>query len=85
MQQVDIRLPVKVNSTSHGERPVHQMISMMKWIRTRTLSLSLQEVEVATADATARKKDLDALHTQVLKPSSLFESMSVGTVRARLR
>ena len=30
----DVRLPGKGNSFSHGARPVHQIISMIKWIRT---------------------------------------------------
>jgi len=42
---VDIRLPGKRISNSHGARPVHQIITMIKWIRTRGLlikkSLSL--------------------------------------------
>ena len=32
-RDVDIRLCGKVNSKSHGARPVNQIISMMKWIR----------------------------------------------------
>ena len=27
------------NSNAHGARPVHQIISMIKWIRTRKLSI----------------------------------------------
>ena len=46
-QKVDIRLPGKENSNSHGARPVHQIISMVEWIRTSRLSteksLSLDE------------------------------------------
>ena len=38
-RKVDIRLPGKGNSKSHGARPVHQIISMIKWIRTRRLSI----------------------------------------------
>ena len=34
-----IRLPEKGNSSSHGARPVHQIITMIKWIRTRRLSI----------------------------------------------
>ena len=33
-RKVDIRLPGKGNSNSHGARPVHQTISTIKWIRT---------------------------------------------------
>ena len=37
--KVDMRLPGKGNSNSHGARPVHQIISMIKWIRTSRLSI----------------------------------------------
>ena len=33
-RKVDIRLPEKANSNSHGARPVYQILSMMNWIRT---------------------------------------------------
>ena len=38
-RKVDIRLPKKGNLNSHGARPVHQIISMMKWIQTSRLSI----------------------------------------------
>ena len=37
--KVDVRLPGKRNSNSHGARPVHLIITMMKWIRTSRLSI----------------------------------------------
>ena len=37
-RKVDVRLPGKGNSNSHGARPVHLIITMMKWIRTSRLS-----------------------------------------------
>ena len=37
--KIEIRLPGKVNSKSHGTRPVHLIISMIKWIRTSRLSI----------------------------------------------
>ena len=37
--KVDVRLPGKKNSTSHGARPVHLIITMIKWIRTSRLSI----------------------------------------------
>jgi len=37
--KVDVRLPSKGNSTSHGARPVHPIITMIKWIRTSRLSI----------------------------------------------
>ena len=38
--KVDTRLPGKGNSNSHGARPVHHIISMMKWIRASRLSIN---------------------------------------------
>ena len=38
-RKVDIRLPGKGNSNYHGARPVHRIISMVKWIRTSRLSI----------------------------------------------
>ena len=37
--KVDTRLPGKGNLNSHGARPVNQIISMIKWIRTSRLSI----------------------------------------------
>ena len=37
-RKVDVRLPGKGNSNSHGARPVHLIITMIKWIRTSRLS-----------------------------------------------
>ena len=39
LRKVDVRLPGKVNSDSHGARPVHLIITMIKWIRTIRLSM----------------------------------------------
>ena len=38
-RKVDVRLPGKGNSNSHGTRPVHLIITMIKWIRTSGLSI----------------------------------------------
>ena len=38
-RKVDVRLPRKGNSNSHGARPVHLIITMVKWIRTSRLSI----------------------------------------------
>jgi len=38
-RKVDVRLPGNGNSDSHGARPVHLIITMMKWIRTSRLSI----------------------------------------------
>ena len=38
-RKVDVRLPGKGNSNSHGARPVHLIITMIKWIRTSRFSI----------------------------------------------
>ena len=47
-RKVNMRLPGKGNSHTHGARPVHQIISTMKWIRTGKLSIqnSLSDMHV---------------------------------------
>ena len=37
--RVDVRLPGKGHSNSHGARPVHQIITMIKWFWTCRLSI----------------------------------------------
>ena len=36
IRKVDVRLPGKGNSNSHGARPVHLIITMLRWIRTNS-------------------------------------------------
>ena len=38
-RKVDVRLPGKGNANSHGARPVHLIITMIKWFRTSRLSI----------------------------------------------
>ena len=38
-RKVDVRIPGKGNSNSHGARPVHLIITMIKWTRTSRLSI----------------------------------------------
>jgi len=38
-RKVDVSIPGKGNSNTHGARPVHLIISMIKWIRTSELSI----------------------------------------------
>ena len=40
-RKVDVRLPGKGNSKSHGARPAHLIITMIKWIRTSRLSIKI--------------------------------------------
>ena len=37
--KVDVRLPGKGNSNTHNARPVHLIITMIKWIRTSKWSM----------------------------------------------
>jgi len=39
LRKVDARLPGKGNSKSHGARPVHLILTMIKWIRTSRLAI----------------------------------------------
>ena len=39
VRKVDVRLPGKRNSNSHGARPGNLIITMIKWVRTRRLSI----------------------------------------------
>jgi len=39
LRKVDVRLPGKGKSNSHGARPVHLIITTKKWIRTSRLSI----------------------------------------------
>ena len=38
-RKVNVRLPEKGNLNSHGARPVHLIITMIKWIWTSRLSI----------------------------------------------
>jgi len=53
--EADVRLPGKGNSNSHGARPVHLIITMIKWIRTSSNSLVWQGV-AARKDAAREKR-----------------------------
>ena len=55
-RKVDVRLHGKGNSTSHGARPVHLIITMIKWIRTSRFSM---KNSLSTADG-----DGDEVHHQ---------------------
>ena len=52
-RKVDVRLPGKGNSNSHGARPVHLIITMITWIRTSRLSItnSLSDLNEEAEDA----------------------------------
>jgi len=68
---VDISLPGKGNSNSNGTRPVHQIISMITWIRTSRLS-------------TKNSLDFASLGTAYPPPPSPWEinhKLGLGTLR----
>ena len=58
----------KGNSNSRGERPVHLIISMIKWIRTSRLSIRNSLPPNATADETPQD--------QSISPRSLTDYIS---------
>jgi len=51
-RKVDVRLPGKGNSNSHGARPDHLIITMMVWIRTSRLSIK----NSLSGDETSRRR-----------------------------
>ena len=61
--KVDVRLPGKGNSNSHGARPVYIIISMIKWIRTSRLSIknSLSQPAQAYPAALPRESRADTI------------------------
>ena len=67
-REVDIRLPGKGNSNFHGARPVHQIILIITWIRTRRLSI---------------KKSLSLRATSWEESSGVTEYSSVNMVGSR--
>jgi len=52
-RKVDVELPGKVNSNSHGARPVRLIISMIKW----TSKLSIKNSLTGTLSQNAWKAD----------------------------
>ena len=56
--KVNIRLAGKGNSNSHGARPVHQIISMKKWIRTSRLWMQKSLSPVHQQETRARSNPL---------------------------
>jgi len=75
-RKVDVRLPAKGNSNSHGATPVHQLISMIKWIRTSRLSIknsifeqdSLQLVAITAILIASKHEELAPQVPSILNP-----------------
>ena len=53
-RKVDVRLPGKGNSNSHGLRPVHPIITIIKWIRTSRLSINAPQARVRHLEVRGR-------------------------------
>jgi len=53
LRKVDVRLPGTGHSNSHGARPVHLIITMIKWIRTSRLSIKKSLSTVSRAMLTS--------------------------------
>jgi len=64
-RKVDVRLPGKGNSNSHGERPVHLIITMIKWIRTSRLTIQ-NSLSAGAASVGRRRKATSAPRAPVL-------------------
>ena len=81
--KVDVRLPGKGNSNSHSARPVHLIITMMKWIRTsrlpikNLLSLAWQVIErlrAARSLSSSQEKVCPTSKVILVRKLSLSES-----------
>ena len=81
-RKVDIKLPGKGNSGSHGARPVHQIILVIKWIRTSELSMKnslyLYRSDVGGPNAW-RRQFLDSQHLSVSCRYNYFTEMCSGS------
>ena len=85
-RKVDERLPGKGNSTSHGARPDHLIITIIWWIRTIRLSIknSLYQLKTLNARKVEYRKgsstmsSLSADHSRNLKPQTREIQQSVS-------
>ena len=87
--KVDVRLPGKRNSNSHGARPIHLITTMIKGVRTSRLSiknsLSLVQVFHVNADdpeAVAWVMSVAAEYRQVPPRSSRSRKDTVSLITA---
>ena len=62
-RQVCVRLPEKRDSNSHGAKPVHLLITMIRWIRTSRLSIK----------CACRSRNLQVRDVRVDRYSSQFK------------
>jgi len=59
-RKVDVRLPGKGNSNSYGARPVHLIITMIKWIRTSRLLIQNSLPEYTTISSRGWMERVDS-------------------------
>ena len=71
-RKVDVRLTGKGNLNSHGARPVHLIITMIKWIRTSRLSmknsLSQPPCTLTSSSSSLLLSSLELSDTKVYAP-----------------
>ena len=80
-RKVDVTLPGKGNSNSHGARPVHLIITMIKWIRTSRLSIKNSlALHLQVWSLRFRRKGF----THHLHPTHLYQHRSVFKAHRRL-
>ena len=65
-RKVDVRLPGKGNSNSHGARPVHLIITMIKWIRTTRLSIKKSLSAPSSSRGGAEEGGATTFHTATI-------------------
>jgi len=65
-RKVDVRLPGKGKSNSHGARPVHLIITITKWIRTSRLSTN-KELSLTHLGPGEEGASFTASHARLLK------------------
>jgi len=74
-RKVDVWLPGKGNSNSHGARPVHVIITMIKWIRTSKLSI---KNSLSENDGAGRQVETIDSPRQTRKPKMLTVHVTAG-------
>ena len=67
--KLDVRLPENGNSNLHGARPVHQIMTMIKWIRTSRLSMK-------NSLSLCRLHTIQILRSCLIELTSVFDEIS---------
>ena len=86
-RKVDVRLPGKGNSNSHGARPVHQIITTIKWIRTSRLSIKNSLSARRGLNRELRQLSRGAATSRLLSPPATnpHVNINVGSVGLDVR